>query len=217
MPSASVLWREIWMSVGPEPDVPPYQCFREGPAGNNAKKDVKKNTFEASMCMKTNKYRTKCPGKNRTFMYSIRTFSSNRHDFCRKKPLCEVNLPVPIAFPPVYLCIVQSIVDLGIAAMRAETIRLKGRDSKRRVDLFCRAAACRHATGRAAGLQSSRSCRFATPRRVKVTPHPTSSFGHPLPSGEGRSSYPSLSAGERVAAMRRQVRGYFSEQARHTS
>jgi hypothetical protein len=42
------------------PDVPPYQCFREGPAGNTAKKDVNKNAFEAGICMKTNKSMTKC-------------------------------------------------------------------------------------------------------------------------------------------------------------
>ncbi len=65
------------------PDVPPYQCFREGPGGNTAKKDVKKSTFEAGMCMKTNKSRTKCPEKSRTFMSKIRTFASNRHEFCR--------------------------------------------------------------------------------------------------------------------------------------
>jgi hypothetical protein len=38
--------------------------------------------------------------------------------------------------------------------------------------------------GRIADIQYNRSCRFATPRRMKVTPHPTSSFGHPLPSRE---------------------------------
>jgi hypothetical protein len=75
------------MTVGLEPDVAPYQCLRGGLAGNNGEKDVTKNTFEAGMCLKTNKYLTKCPIKIRTFMSKIRTFSSNRHDFCRKKPL----------------------------------------------------------------------------------------------------------------------------------
>ena len=41
--------------------VPPYQCIREGPAEDTAKKDFKIYTFEASMCMKTNKSWTKCP------------------------------------------------------------------------------------------------------------------------------------------------------------
>jgi hypothetical protein len=33
-----------------------------------SKKDVRKNTFEAGMYMKTNKSRTQCPEKSRTFM-----------------------------------------------------------------------------------------------------------------------------------------------------
>jgi hypothetical protein len=45
--------------------------------------------------MKTNKSRTKCPGKIRTFMPKIRTFSPNRHDFAEKSPLarsiCQFN------------------------------------------------------------------------------------------------------------------------------
>jgi hypothetical protein len=32
------------------------------------KKDVRKKTFEAGMCMKTNKYMTDCPEKSRTFI-----------------------------------------------------------------------------------------------------------------------------------------------------
>jgi hypothetical protein len=68
-------------------DVARYQCFREGPAGNTAKKDVNKIAFEAGMCMKTNKSQTKCLGKSRTFMSKIRTFASNRHEFCRKRRL----------------------------------------------------------------------------------------------------------------------------------
>jgi hypothetical protein len=49
------------------PDVVPYQYLREGPAGETAKRDLKKYTFKAGMCMKTNKYRTQCPEKIRTF------------------------------------------------------------------------------------------------------------------------------------------------------
>ena len=42
--------------------------------------------------------------------------------------------------------------------------------------------------------------------RREKTPHPTSSLGHLLPKGEGEG-FPTLSRGERVAAMRRRVRG----------
>ncbi len=42
------------------------------------------------------------------------------------------------------------------------------------------------------------------------TPHPTSSLGHLLPQGEGKVLN-SLSRGERVAAMRRRVRGQFTD------
>ena len=34
--------------------VAPYQCLREGPAGETAKEDLKIFTFKAGMCMKTN-------------------------------------------------------------------------------------------------------------------------------------------------------------------
>jgi hypothetical protein len=50
------------------PDVPPYQRFREGQGGDPAKKDVRKKTLEAGMCMKTSKYLTNCPENIRTFM-----------------------------------------------------------------------------------------------------------------------------------------------------
>jgi hypothetical protein len=40
----------------------------EGPARGTAKKDLKKYKFEAVMYMKTNKSRTECPIKIRTFM-----------------------------------------------------------------------------------------------------------------------------------------------------
>jgi hypothetical protein len=72
-----------------------------------------------------------------------------------------------------------------------------------------------------ASPQNSRSCFFATPRGMKVTPHPhhlqsvgppPSYLGHPLPTGEGWIMTFSLSLGERVAAMCRRVRGHFSEQ-----
>ena len=43
------------------PDVPPYQRFREGQVGIRQKMILKIFTFEAGMCMKTNKTRTKCP------------------------------------------------------------------------------------------------------------------------------------------------------------
>jgi len=42
------------------------------------------------------------------------------------------------------------------------------------------------------------------------TPHPTSFLGHLLPRGEGRA-FPTLSRGERVSAMRRRVRGQFTD------
>ena len=52
-------------------------------------------------------------------------------------------------------------------------------------------------------------------RDGQETPHPTSSLGHPLPKGEGKNpragapkNYSPL-RGERVAAMRRRVRGLF--------
>jgi len=49
----------------------------------SCKKDVTKNTFEAVMCMKTNKYKTKCLEQIRTFMSKIRTLLPNRHELCR--------------------------------------------------------------------------------------------------------------------------------------
>ena len=49
------------------PDVPPYQDFREGPAGKPGKIEIKINTFEAGMCMKTNKSMTKCLKRNGHF------------------------------------------------------------------------------------------------------------------------------------------------------
>jgi hypothetical protein len=42
------------------PDVPPYQCLRRAPGGKTGKKEIKINTFEAGMYMKTNKSLTKC-------------------------------------------------------------------------------------------------------------------------------------------------------------
>ncbi len=49
----------------PEAEATPAVAnFRQG-----SKKDVRKNTNEAGMCMKTHESRTKCPEKSRTFMY----------------------------------------------------------------------------------------------------------------------------------------------------
>jgi hypothetical protein len=43
----------------PTPEVAPYQRVGQGPAGKTAKK-IKKNTFKAGMCLKTNKSWTNC-------------------------------------------------------------------------------------------------------------------------------------------------------------
>jgi hypothetical protein len=51
--------------------------------GELQEKNFKINTFEAGICMKTNEYLTNCPENIRTFMYLIRTFLSNRYQFCR--------------------------------------------------------------------------------------------------------------------------------------
>ena len=51
------------LMVWPAADVAPYQCFRRSPSGKTAKTEIKISTFEAGMCMKTNKSRTKCPEK----------------------------------------------------------------------------------------------------------------------------------------------------------
>jgi hypothetical protein len=40
----------------------------------------------------------KMPEKNRTFMFKIRTFTSNRHERCRKPRLGDDNLPVNPCF-----------------------------------------------------------------------------------------------------------------------
>jgi hypothetical protein len=74
--------------------------------GGYGKKDVKRNTTEASMYMKTNKSRTKSLEKSRTFMYKIRTFASNRHEFCTKNRLCDAILPVPFGYSRVFSCII---------------------------------------------------------------------------------------------------------------
>ena len=76
--------------------------------------------------MKTNKSRTKCLEKSRTFMSKFRTFASNRHDSDRKKPLCNANLPICTAFSPVFLCIIRPISDFGIAVQQMETAMLEG-------------------------------------------------------------------------------------------
>src|SRR5208283_2556445 len=56
------------------PDVAPYQCFREGPAGNTAKKKNKNSTFKAGMCMKTKETQTICPKKVGHFCLSFGHF-----------------------------------------------------------------------------------------------------------------------------------------------
>ena len=58
-------------------------AFGKVQRGKLQEKDVNKNMSEASICMKTNKSLTDFPEKSRTFMYLIRTFSSNRYQFCR--------------------------------------------------------------------------------------------------------------------------------------
>jgi hypothetical protein len=68
-----------------------YQRLMGSERGGTAKKDVNKKTFEAGMCMKTNKIKTECPKKSRTFTSKFRTFTSNQHDFCRKWRLCGDN------------------------------------------------------------------------------------------------------------------------------
>jgi hypothetical protein len=67
--------------------VSPY--ILEGSTRNTARKDFKKDTFKAGMCMKTNKTWTKCPEKSRTF-------TANRPHFCKNRSLvaaiCHFNL-----------------------------------------------------------------------------------------------------------------------------
>jgi hypothetical protein len=53
-----------------EPNVASYQCFREGPGGNSAKKEIKLSTFKAGMYMKTKDNMTICPEKRRKFCVS---------------------------------------------------------------------------------------------------------------------------------------------------
>ncbi len=62
-------------------NVLPYQCFRGGPSGDTAKIDLKINTFEAGMCMKTNKIMTKCPKKVGHFRLSIGHFGLTDTNF----------------------------------------------------------------------------------------------------------------------------------------
>src|SRR5271157_1467164 len=46
------------------------------------------------------------PGKSRTFMFKIRTFTSNRHEICRELRFCDDNLPIPFAFLRFFSCII---------------------------------------------------------------------------------------------------------------
>src|SRR5271165_3392065 len=76
--------------------VPPYQCFRECPGGNTAKKDFKIYTFEAGMCMKTNKSKTKCPkrfGHLRLSFGHFRLTDTNFAEFRGEITLKRRNLP----------------------------------------------------------------------------------------------------------------------------
>jgi hypothetical protein len=66
------------------PDVPPYQCFREGPAGKTARKRFKIKYVRSRYMYEKKQINDKLPAKNRTFMFKIRTFLSNRHEICRK-------------------------------------------------------------------------------------------------------------------------------------
>ena len=72
--------------------VPSYQCFREDPTGGTAKKQIKKNTFKAGMCMKTNESKTKCPKK-------FGHLSLNNTNFAEKNGLvttiCKFNFVFP--------------------------------------------------------------------------------------------------------------------------
>ena len=68
--------------------------------------------------MKTSKKRTQCPAKSGTF-------ASNRHEFCRKKRLCDDNLPVQFGFSRFFSCIIRG----GIAARHTETAMLTDLES----------------------------------------------------------------------------------------
>ena len=50
-------------------------------------------------------------------MSKIRTFASNRHEFCRKKRLGDDNLQVQFGFSRVFLCIIHA----GIAVQNSQT------------------------------------------------------------------------------------------------
>jgi hypothetical protein len=67
------------------PDVASYQCLREGPAGETAKKDLRKYTFKAGMCMKTNKTTTKCPKRNGHFRLADTNFAEICGEFATNR------------------------------------------------------------------------------------------------------------------------------------
>jgi hypothetical protein len=85
-----------YMGLLPMPDVAPYQCFWEGPAGKTARKRFKIKYVRSRYMYENKQIYDKMPVKNRTFMYLIRTFLSKRHEFCRINSLvttiCKFNL-----------------------------------------------------------------------------------------------------------------------------
>jgi hypothetical protein len=103
------------------------------------------------------------------------------------------------------------------ASIYSDPHRLSQSRKKGSADLFSRSAAfpCPCGTSRGPTEQSLMSLRD-TPKDER-DPSPDLILRPPSPLGRGKSSYPSLSAGERVAAMRRRVRGHFSEQVRATT
>ena|SRR5208282_666076 len=68
-------------------EVPPFQCLRASPARNIARNRNKNKYVRSRYVYENKQISDKMPGKNRTFMSKIRTFASNRHEFCRKKGL----------------------------------------------------------------------------------------------------------------------------------
>jgi hypothetical protein len=67
--------------------VSPY--ILEGSTGDTTKKDFKKYTFKAGMCMKTNKTRTKCPKKVGHLRQTDTRFAENR---ALVTTICRFNL-----------------------------------------------------------------------------------------------------------------------------
>jgi len=84
--------------IGPLPttDVPPYQCFWEGPAGDTARKRFKIKYVRSRYMYENKQIYDKMPVESRTFMSKIRTFLSNRYQILQKnslvKTICRFNL-----------------------------------------------------------------------------------------------------------------------------